>query len=135
MKYRKKPIVVEAVQWTGSNLDELRAFVPEEFRYNKIHQPMGIWTLEGVMTISEGDWIIKGVKGEFYPCKPDIFAESYENVIDEADISMSDAPLEIDTSIIIEVTCHRCECKFSRHPIKGICFPAYVCSKCIEDKD
>ena len=41
---------------------------------------MGIWTLEGVMTIKEGDWIIKGVEGEFYPCKPDIFEKTYEAV-------------------------------------------------------
>lgn len=80
MKYRTKPIIKEAVQWTGNNLDELRAFVPEAFRHNKIHQPMGIVTFEGVMTISEGDWIIKGVKGEFYPCKPDVFEATYEAV-------------------------------------------------------
>jgi hypothetical protein len=80
MKFRKKPVVIEAVQWTGENLEELRAFVPEEFRHNKIHEPMGIWTLEGVMTIKEGDWIIKGVEGEFYPCKPDIFEATYEAV-------------------------------------------------------
>lgn len=78
MKYRKKPVVIEAIQWTGENLDELRAFVPEEFRHNKIHQPLGIVTLEGPLTISTDDWIIKGVKGEFYPCKPDIFALTYE---------------------------------------------------------
>jgi hypothetical protein len=78
VKYRKKPVVIDAVKWTGENLDELRAFVPEEFRHNKINQPMGIITLEGVMTVSEGDYIIKGVKGEFYPCKPDIFEMTYE---------------------------------------------------------
>lgn len=80
MKFRKKPVVIEAVQWTGSNLDELRAFVPKEFRHNKIHQPMGIVTLEGVVTVSEGDWIIRGIKGEFYPCKPDIFEKTHEAV-------------------------------------------------------
>ena len=79
-KYRKKPIIIEAVQWTGSNLEELRDFVPEEFRYNKISAPMGIRPLEGVMTISVGDWIIKGIQGEFYPCKPDIFEATYEAV-------------------------------------------------------
>lgn len=54
MKFRKKPIVIDAVRWNGNNLDELRAFVPEQFRHNKIHQPMGIITPEGVMTVSEG---------------------------------------------------------------------------------
>lgn len=80
MKYKHKPTIVEAMQWTGNNLDELRAFVPEEFRHNKIHQPMGIVTLEGVMTISEGDFVVKGLCGEFYPVKPDIFNSSYEKV-------------------------------------------------------
>ena len=80
MKYRKKPVVIEAIKWTGENLDELRAFVPEEFRNNKIHQPLGLITLEGVLTISEGDYVIRGVKGEFYPCKPDIFEMTHEKV-------------------------------------------------------
>ena len=78
MRFRKKPVVIEAVQWTGENLDELRTFVPEEFRYNKIHSPLAVMTLEGPLTVSTGDWIIKGVKGEFYPCKPDIFEATYE---------------------------------------------------------
>lgn len=78
MKFRTKPIIKEAIQWTGNNLIELLAFVPEDFRHNKIHQPMGIVTPEGVMTVSEGDWIIRGVKGEFYSCKPDIFEMTYE---------------------------------------------------------
>ena len=80
MKYRKKPIVIEAVKWTGTNLTELLNFVPKEIRHNKMHEPMGIITQEGVMTINEGDYIIKGIKGEFYPCKPDIFEMSYETV-------------------------------------------------------
>jgi len=78
MRYRKKPVVIEAIQYTGENLDELRAFVPEEFRNNKIYEPLGIKTLEGVLNISQGDYIIKGVKGEFYPCKPDVFEMTYE---------------------------------------------------------
>ena len=81
-KYRTKPVIKEAVQWTGDNLDELRAFVPEKFRDNRIHQPLGIKTLEGVLTISTNDWIIKGLNGEFYPCKPDIFEKTYEPVED-----------------------------------------------------
>lgn len=78
MRFKTKPVIKEAVQWTGNNLDELLNFVPEEFRHNKVHQPMGIVTLEGVLTVSEGDWIIKGVNGEFYPCKPDVFEKTYE---------------------------------------------------------
>ena len=77
-RFRKRPVVIEAMQYTGNNLAELRAFVPEELRDNRVGHPLGIHTLEGVMTVSEGDWVIRGVKGEFYPCKPDIFAATYE---------------------------------------------------------
>lgn len=77
-RYRKKPVVIDAVQFTGENLDELRRFVPEEVRDNRVGHPLGIWTPEGVMSVSVGDWIIKGVKGEFYPCKDDIFKMTYE---------------------------------------------------------
>lgn len=80
MKYRKKPVEIEALQYTGENMDELRAFVPNDWRDNRINQPLGIKTLEGVMTISEGDYIIKGIKGEFYPCKPDVFELTYEKI-------------------------------------------------------
>lgn len=74
--YRKKPVVIEAMQWMGNNLEELRRFAPEALR----PQSMGIVTPEGVMTISEGDWVIKGVEGEFYPCKPSVFEASYDEV-------------------------------------------------------
>jgi len=59
MRFRKKPVVVDAVQHVG----------PE---------PLVIETLEGVMTAQSGDWVITGMKGERYPCKPDIFAATYE---------------------------------------------------------
>ena len=80
-RYRKKPIIIEAMQWTGNNLEDLRDFVPEKFRHNKVNQPLGIKTLEGVMTVSVGDYVIKGIRGEFYPCKPDIFEATYEAVL------------------------------------------------------
>jgi len=76
-KYMKRPLVIEAVQFTG-NFDELEEFVggDAEFRGGKIV----VATLEGSLHVSNGDWIIKGIKGEFYPCKPDIFRESYIEV-------------------------------------------------------
>ena len=78
MKYRKKPVVIDAVQWLGSNLSEIQGFYrPDGILVgNKIV----ISTLEGAVTADVGDWIIKGVKGEFYPCKPDIFQMTYEQV-------------------------------------------------------
>lgn len=81
--YRKKPIVVEAVQWKGDNWLEVDQFMgdyPHE-TYPKAGI-VKIHTLEGVMIANLGDYIIKGIKGEFYPCKPDIFAETYEPVND-----------------------------------------------------
>lgn len=82
-KYRKRPVEVEAVQWTGGNVDDIAAFctVPLLFNYDK--KSVTIPTLEGGMTASCGDFIIKGVHGEFYPCKPDIFMETYQAVDDQ----------------------------------------------------
>lgn len=79
MKFRKKPVVIDAMQWTGNNASELQEFARGgEFSWNPIKAEAYIHTLEGVMTTRPGDWIIKGVKGEFYPCKPDIFEATYE---------------------------------------------------------
>ena len=101
MKYRKKPVVVEAVQWTGENEDEIKKFcgLAAQFTYmptegeayivtkqkpkGKHVTALSIWTLEGTMEASDGDFIIRGVEGEFYPCKPDIFRKTYEEVKDE----------------------------------------------------
>lgn len=76
MKYRKKPVVIDAVQWVGDNLDEIEGFVGENMLYD--NEGINIYTLEGDMKATIGDYIIKGVKGEFYPCKPDIFNQTYE---------------------------------------------------------
>lgn len=74
MKYRKKPVVIEAIQFDGTNHDDIVEFCGG-FTRDAI-----ISTLEGDMTAQPGDWIIKGVQGEYYPCKPDIFAATYEAV-------------------------------------------------------
>ena len=91
MRYRKKPVEIEAVQWTGLNLEEIKAFVGKSLIYDIIDTAwevgkgrprvfMKIKTLEDDMIASEGDYIIKGISGEFYPCKPDIFKATYEEV-------------------------------------------------------
>ena len=84
MKFRKKPIVIDALQWTGSNYEEVNAFMQVEIGKVNIDDPLNpalvIRTLEGEMQALPGDWIIRGVKGEFYPCKPDIFEATYEPV-------------------------------------------------------
>lgn len=81
-KYRKKPVVIEAIRWTGDNFDELMSLVTEleePFR-ESIDGKLKVFTMEGVMIANPSDWIIKGIKGEFYPCKPDIFKDTYEEV-------------------------------------------------------
>lgn len=84
MKFRKRPIVIEAIQWTGYNFDEISRFTQyaahsPSFEMDTVTIP----TLEGDMVAHEDDWIIKGVEGEFYPCKPGIFAKTYEAIEEE----------------------------------------------------
>ena len=79
MKFRKKPVVIEAIQFNGSNLDEILQWGDaNDTCMSGTRYGVTIGTLEGNMTASIGDWVIKGGKGEFYPCKPDIFAATYE---------------------------------------------------------
>ena len=82
IKYRKKPVVVEAVIFNGENYQELKDFIGT-LRVHPIHENPVINTLEGDHLVSRGDYVIKGVKGEFYPCKPDIFKMTYEEVVNE----------------------------------------------------
>lgn len=77
-QYRKKPVVIEAIQYTSRSLEELEAFCPGATYW--LHSGYMIPTLEGDMLLKPGDWIVKGVKGEFYPCKPDIFEMTYDKV-------------------------------------------------------
>ena len=80
MKFRKKPVEVEALQFTGRNDRECLIFCPVAKDPEERLPSLVIPTLEGEMRVSVGDWIIKGVKGEYYPCKPDIFNQTYEKV-------------------------------------------------------
>ena len=86
MKYKKKPVVIEAIQFTGTlnNLEELSNFIDNQDLVISYKDPkcavIKLQTLEGQMIASLGDYIIKGVQGEFYPCKPDIFEQTYERV-------------------------------------------------------
>ena len=85
MRFRKKPVVIEAVQWLGNNFQAISDLAGDSERVIWLNNDgtLEIPTLEGAMTASAGDWIVKGVKGEFYPCKPDIFAATYEAVEQE----------------------------------------------------
>lgn len=78
-QYVKKPVVVEAIEWTGDE-DEARDFMGVLFLIIDQDERLRIETLEGPMWTNLGDYIIRGVKGEYYPCKPDVFALSYDKV-------------------------------------------------------
>jgi len=81
-QFRKKPVVIDAVQWTGKNTGLVAEFVGG--KVDKYLDGLHIATLEdsdkAKHFASIGDWIIKGIQGEFYPCKPDIFEQTYEEV-------------------------------------------------------
>jgi hypothetical protein len=79
-KFRTRPLIKEAVRWTGNNLRTIRKFCPSANYDGSDHKILRIATMEGFIFASSGDWIIRGIRGEFYPCKPDIFAASYEPV-------------------------------------------------------
>lgn len=86
-KFRKKPVVIEAVQWDGklTTIEPILGRSETECVEQDLGDPgLLIRTLEGVMRAEVGDWVICGVKGELYPCKPDIFAVTYEPAEDNA---------------------------------------------------
>ena len=78
MFFRKKPIVIEAQQYRASDTSLPFSDDGDPLNYDEDERRQYIQTLEGPLWVSDGDWIIKGVKGEFYACKPDIFAATYE---------------------------------------------------------
>lgn len=85
-KYKKKPVIIEACVWDGTNKEELISFSKGAVSFLQVQRSDGvvthcyIKTLEGTMEANVGDYIICGVNGEFYPCKPDIFQKTYEVV-------------------------------------------------------
>lgn len=94
-KFRKKPVVIEATQWFKDG-DHPMVFINDDGTHE-------IWTLEGNHQVTPGDWIITGVKGEHYPCKPDIFEMTYESADD------NDFPLGQACDLSGEGTCEACQ--------------------------
>lgn len=101
-RYVKKPIVIEAVKWKGFNNDEIKDFAGDSVKIEVIREgdadngippsvDCSIETLEGVMKANVGDYIIKGVNGEFYPCKQDIFEKTYDKADDSSVMCFGDA--------------------------------------------
>lgn len=83
MRFKKRPVIIDAIQWTGKNTQEILSFADLDGRHDYSDHPdcfLIIPTLEGNHRASINDWIIKGVEGEFYPCKPDIFEKTYKKV-------------------------------------------------------
>lgn len=96
VKFKKKPVEIDAFQWTGDiNQTEDPEWIVAAIREDRVvvhslgseHMQLIIETLEGTMAAKPGDWIIRGVKGEIYPCKPDVFEQTYEPATDYADVA------------------------------------------------
>ena len=86
-KYTKKPVTIEAIKWDGTNALDIIKFCNRGKKCGRSDEGnLEIYTLEGVMIAEIGDYIIKGIKGEFYPCKPDIFEKTYEEFQEEKKI-------------------------------------------------
>ena len=83
-QYRKKPVIIEAIQFNGKNAEEIEQWSNNNVKAGPVSEDtltgayLEIETLEGMMTAQQNDYIIKGIKGEFYPCKPDIFEQTYD---------------------------------------------------------
>jgi len=105
MKYQKKPVIIEALEWDGSSHRPMFDFLDGTHRshmaaeganfyidHSKVEGGLVIKTLEGEHLANIGDWIIKGVEGEFYPCKPAIFEKTYDPVSLENDQGDSQSP-------------------------------------------
>ncbi len=78
-RYRKRPVVIEAAQYDGND-GELSEFMGAPLTLHAVHGTPVIHTLEGDLLVSHGDFVIRDVNGEFYPCKPDIFEATYEAI-------------------------------------------------------
>lgn len=85
MKFRKKPLVVDAVRWLGNNWWEIDAFCGDFVTSVKGDSDIRLRTIDSIAVVSPGDWVIRGVKGEFYPIKHEILLETYELVDDTQD--------------------------------------------------
>ena len=99
-KFVKKPVVVEAIQYNGINITEVESFVGVKLPTVLLSvedTQLVIPTLEGDMKVSKGDYVIKGIKGEFYPCKPDVFKSTY-NVVEDNNGILSEGEKRIRTN-------------------------------------
>ena len=99
-KFVKKPVVIEAIQYDGANITEIESFVGAKLPsvwLSVEDTQLVIPTLEGDMKVSKGDYVIKGIKGEFYPCKPDVFKSTY-NVVEDNNGILSEGEKRVRTN-------------------------------------
>ena len=92
-KFVKKPVVIEAIQYNGENIEAIEDFVGKKLSTvlaSDVDVKLIIPTLEGYMKALKGDYIIKGIKGEFYPCKPDVFKEIYSLVTEKSTVEKNE---------------------------------------------
>ena len=97
-RYRKKPIVIEAIHWSGANYKDIVAFVGKQIKRSGDNVLL-IRTLEGTMQANIDDWIIRGVMGELYPCKPGIFDATYEAVHDDAQVDRAALHAKLEAAV------------------------------------
>jgi len=119
---QKKPVIIQAIEWTGDNIDEIREFLGYKdgadnagrvIGYTSSSEQIIISTLEGDMAANKGDYIIRGVNGEHYPCKPDIFMKSYDILVDLSKIEnlkkKTDWRFDMwNDNVKVETTCPHC---------------------------
>ena len=99
-KFVKKPVVIEAIQYNGINITEIESFVGAKLPtvgLSDVATRLVLPTLEGDMKVSKGDYVIKGIKGEFYPCKPDVFKSTY-NVVEDNNGILSEGEKRVRTT-------------------------------------
>lgn len=141
-RYRKKPVEIEAVQFDGDNRRQVLSFIYPTMSEDGLRGaevmalPIVIPTLEGDMNVSVGDWVIRGIKGEYYPCKPDIFEASYD-VVSRQDPRCPPPPDAADPApepFPRQPDCHRCNYDNHRCPGCGEPLPhgTEVCEPCNE---
>ena len=98
-KFRKKPVVIDAIKYEGHNLDAIRRFLGRNVEPLFSTMELPILTLEGMMLARSGDWIIKGIKGEFYPIKDDIFEATYVPVKAELEVDWQAGEIQIIATV------------------------------------
>ncbi len=105
-KYIKRPLVIEAIQFNGANIEDIRLFAGKKLSaYSATEGKLYISTLEGMMLVSQYDFVVKGIKGEFYPIKQDIFEDSYDEL-----------PVNPDVKSFDSYTCEECNTKLVPTP-------------------